>query len=173
MKEIWKDIKWYEWKYEISDKWRIKSYYWRVQYLKNSINNVGYKFIRLTKWGRVNSQLVHRLLAIHFINNPNNKPCVNHIDGVKKNNKLENLEWCTYSENNQHAYDMGLSVRWYWKDSHLAKRVWSYINGELIKEYDSIVDAHIDTGANKWNISLVCSKKEWRKFAGGYNWKYL
>lgn len=51
---------------------------------------------------------VHRLLALAFIDNPFNKPCVNHIDGVKWNFSLDNLEWCTHRENTQHAHDTGL-----------------------------------------------------------------
>jgi len=56
------------------------------------------------------TMFLHRLLAIHFISNPLNLPCVNHKDGNKLNNNLSNLEWCTASENTKHGYDLGLNT---------------------------------------------------------------
>ena len=69
----------------------------------------GYKHVDLQQDGIKKKVAVHRLLAIHFIPNPANKPTVNHIDGDKLNNCLTNLEWSTYSENMQHAYDNKLN----------------------------------------------------------------
>lgn len=54
---------------------------------------------------------IHRLIALHYLPNPNNHPCINHIDGNKKNNSIKNLEWCTHSHNNKHAYDIGLKSK--------------------------------------------------------------
>lgn len=71
----------------------------------------GYKVCNLyNQKGREKTVKVHRLLAICFIPNPENKPCVNHKDGDRSNNNLSNLEWVTYSENTQHAWDTGLAV---------------------------------------------------------------
>lgn len=67
-----------------------------------------YYLIDLCKDGKVKKHLVHRLIAETFIPNPQNKPQVNHIDGNKLNNKVENLEWCTRSENQKHSIRIGL-----------------------------------------------------------------
>ncbi len=74
------------------------------KYLKASLHNAGY----LTVYVDGKNRLLHRLLAEVFIPNPDNLPCVNHKDGNKLNNDLNNLEWCTYGENNKHAYKTGL-----------------------------------------------------------------
>lgn len=74
------------------------------------LGKVGYYYIDLYANNKSTKVAVHRLLAQEFISNPENKRTVNHIDGNKLNNKLDNLEWATQSENNQHAYDTGLKV---------------------------------------------------------------
>ena len=76
--------------------------------LKAFDGNRGYKTIYLRKDGKNHGHLLHRLLAIHFITNPENKGFVNHKDGNKHNNDLSNLEWVTQAENNKHAFDIGL-----------------------------------------------------------------
>lgn len=73
------------------------------------INNKGYLCVNLYKNSKVHKFQVHRLIAIYFIPNPSNLPCVNHIDGNKLNNSISNLEWCTHQQNMQHAWDTGLS----------------------------------------------------------------
>lgn len=76
--------------------------------LKAKVNKLGYKEVALSKNGKTKIMLLHRLLAIHFIPNPNNFPQVNHINGIKSDNRLENLEWCTVSYNTKHAYENNL-----------------------------------------------------------------
>lgn len=80
--------------------------------LKPSVDRYGYKRTSLTdKNGNVKYFTIHRLVAIHFIDNPNNKKTVNHIDGNKLNNHKDNLEWNTVSEQNYHAYRCNLNSR--------------------------------------------------------------
>lgn len=78
--------------------------------LKFGITNVGYYYvnIQLGKRGNYKSKTVHRLVAQAYIPNPNNYPVVNHINGNKLDPSVSNLEWCTFSDNNQHAFDTGL-----------------------------------------------------------------
>ena len=114
MEEIWKDIEGYEGYYQISSLGRVKSLA-RPRYIKNypqifperilKLHNTkhGYKQIRLSVHRDVKIFKVHRLVANAFIPNPENKPCVNHIDGKKDNNIIANLEWVTQSENSIHA----------------------------------------------------------------------
>lgn len=81
--------------------------------LKTDLNNCGYR--RVTFWSENQERIrvfVHKLVAIHFIDNPDNKDMVNHIDGNKLNNHYSNLEWCTCSENTIHAFKTGLRKSW-------------------------------------------------------------
>jgi len=123
MKERWKDIKGYEGIYQISNMARVKSLgreqrvklnnnitsaFRPEKIIKVSINTDGYLTLCLTKNYFKKTVKIHRLVAIHFIKNKYNKPYVNHKDGNKLNNSIENLEWCTYQENLKHAMMHGL-----------------------------------------------------------------
>ena len=125
--EIWKEIKGYEGYYLISNMGRVKSqsrkiyndgikgenkfYISEEKIINGRIDPKGYLRVALCKDNKQKDYSIHRLVAIAFIPNPNNKPCVNHKDGNKQNNNVENLEWCTYSENLKHAYKMGLKKK--------------------------------------------------------------
>lgn len=107
--EIWKEIKGYEGHYQISNFGRIKSIKQTEDKILNNLKNGrGYLKIDLCKKGTRKFLFLHRLVAIHFISNPKNKPCINHKNGIKSDNKVQNLEWVTYSENMFHSYKNGL-----------------------------------------------------------------
>ena len=79
------------------------------KYLKQRFDKDGYMTIGLYANGKTKWHKIHRLLALTFIPNPLNKPQVNHINGIKSDNRLQNLEWVTVRENVKHAYDIGLN----------------------------------------------------------------
>jgi len=113
MKEIWKDVIGYEGFYQVSNLGNVKGLK-RNKVKSQTLNSWGYKIISITKPNtKVKSVLVHRLVAKAFIDNPENKEQVNHIDGNKSNNCVHNLEWCNQSENMQHAFKLGLNINPY------------------------------------------------------------
>lgn len=76
--------------------------------IKSKTNREGYKEVALSKDGNTRTILLHRLIASHFIENPNEYRCVNHKNGIKTDNRIENLEWCSASQNTRHAYQNNL-----------------------------------------------------------------
>lgn len=103
--EQWKDIPGFENKYQISNTGAVKSSCRNKEIIMSpALNTFGYPKVGLYKDSKYTSATVHRLVAEAFIDNPDNKPQINHIDGNKANNNVSNLEWCTNSENMQHAW---------------------------------------------------------------------
>lgn len=107
IKETWKAIEGYEGAYEVSDLGRVRNIK-RGGRIMSQSNVHGYRAVNLSKDGKTRSISVHRLVAKAFIPNPDNKPQVNHIDGIKSNNVVNNLEWATPQENHIHACNTGL-----------------------------------------------------------------
>lgn len=177
MKEEWKDIKGYEGLYQVSNKGRVKSLDREVIH-KNGliklykgrvlINNnlTKYPSIHLYLNGKVKNYLIHRLVAQAFILNTLNKLEVNHINGIKKDNRVENLEWCTRSENTIHAYKTGLQ-----NGNHKKKRVCLIENDKILLIFDSIKEACYATNGERHGIGRACAGKV--HTSGGYKWKFL
>ena len=108
MKEEWKDVKGYEGLYQVSNLGEVKSFLKGGCIRKQRTTRQGYKEVTLNDKGRKQTLKVHRLVAIAFIENPLRKKEVNHINCIKDDNKLSNLEWCTPKENSKHAINNGL-----------------------------------------------------------------
>lgn len=102
-----------EWR-ELGDRYRVSSNGVIVnmsthRVVKQTLHKSGYKVVRLYLENKWNWALAHRVIAKLFLTNPKNKPQVNHKNGVKQDNRVENLEWSTSSENNKHAHQIGLN----------------------------------------------------------------
>lgn len=143
----------------------------RSKILKQGENAKGYLQIGLAKGGKRTTKKVHRLVAEMFIPNPNNLPQVNHIDGNKKNNNVENLEWCTNKYNIEEAWKMGLAKGKRGEKHPHSKSVNQYdLNGNFIKKWNCMIDIKNELGYLDSSISLCCRGKY--KKAYGYIWKY-
>lgn len=134
----------------------------------------GYIRVSLTKNKKRYFFTIHRLVAEAFIPNPENKPQVNHINGNKSDNRVENLEWNTTTENMQHASKMGL-LHPYWcgklgKNNPSSIPVIQIKGNVIINKFYGCSEAERHTGIDHRNISACCKGK--MKAAGGYQWKY-
>ena len=178
--EIWKPIEGYETLYQISNYGNIKNNNGR--YLKPFKNNKGYLMIRLYKNTERKVFLVHRLVATHFIPNPNNLPEVNHKDENPSNPIYTNLEWCDKEYNMNYGtikerISQKLKGRTFTQEQkyniskgHEKEIIQLDTNNVLLKIWSSAKDAEQQTKINRCHISEVCKGK--RKTAGGYIWKY-
>lgn len=134
--------------------------------LSPTVNGAGYLMVGFfSKEDRINVN-VHRLLMETFVPNPENKPHVNHKDGNKLNNSLDNLEWSTASENTRHACDTALMN----SDHCIVSIHQYYLNGTFYKTYPSIAEASRETSTESANI-VYCAKGT-TKTAGGSLWSY-
>lgn len=131
------------------------------KYLQGSIGEHGYRYYRLTKNGKKKMFYAHRLVAETYLDNPNKLPIVNHKDGNKLNNNLNNLEKISYQENNLHA-------EYIIKTHNSAKAVYQLdLDKKIIKTFQSISSAKKETGINNISRAIKLGTK-----AGGYYWKF-
>lgn len=171
--EIWKSIKGFE-KYEVSNMGNVRFYrkneYHIMKPAKDKMKcyNGGSSYMAVclhNTHGR-KKVYVHRIVAESFLPNPNKLPEVNHINGIKSDNRVENLEWVSKSENIIHSIRVLGRL-----STNQKKPVMKFDKlGNFIQKYDSISDASKDVGISFGLISEVCKKK--RKSAGGYIWRY-
>lgn len=164
--------------YKINDKGEVFSLYkyktskvtdtWRpVKWVLDKGN--GYYLVTMVNATTKNrsNRFIHRLLGQAFIPNPENNAHINHIDGIKTNNMLDNLEWSTPKENSQHAVDNGLTTFTHCEVSIIQC---DKDTKEEIRTFRSGREAQDVTGVARQNISKVLHKK--RHAAGGFYWKY-
>ena len=166
MKEIWVPIDGYEGRYEVSNNGRVRSFpmeiktYGNRSFVRNgrilksskSKGSKGYVHLSLYLNGIHKSYKVHRLVASAFIPNPKNLPQVNHKDGIKHNNFVDNLEWCDNNYNQRHR----------------SKKVIQKKDGKIIKIWNSATEAELLNGFNKGCI-LACCRGE-RITHRGFKW---
>lgn len=174
--EVWKDIKGYEGMYQVSSYGRVKSvnreisqqkdgtYFSRKmksRILKTQIINSGYELVNLSKNGIRDARTVHRLVAEAFVQKENGRDDVNHIDGNKTNNLVDNIEWVSRSENVQHSYD------------HLTRKS----KGKNVKCIDTgEVFRSVAEAARKKKLSRVAishSLNGRSESSGGCKWEYV
>ena len=173
MKEIWKDISGYEGLYQVSNLGRIKRIRNRTcKILKEQKKQSGYIGCTLSKNGIVKHYKVHRLVAEAFIPNTEHKPQINHINGDKTDNNVNNLEWCTARENINHSFKAGLSKGRRDAENKLSKKIGQYsLNGDFIKEWDSAMQIQRELGFNNSAISACCLRKYRQCY--GYLWRHI
>jgi len=143
--------------------------------INGSVNTHGYRVFALSKNDKRKSMKAHRLVALAFIPNPHNKQQVNHIDGNKLNNNVDNLEWCTHTENMQHAHRTGLK-----EGSHIGKYGAEHpaskmveqrdIYGVLVETFGSALEAKRETGVHNSGICDVANGT--RATAGRFKWNW-
>ena len=187
MEEIWVDIKGYEGLYQVSNQGRVKRLYknGKIRILKPSLDNNGYLYVTLSKNNKPKIFKLHRLIAINFIPNPENKPCIDHINTIRTDNRVENLRWVTKKENSNNPLSKiniskshtGFKHSDETKDklskSHKGKSkskvsidkmvktksikvVQLTLEGELVKIWDSAIKAEREEGFNHRHIGECC-----------------
>lgn len=172
MMEIWKPIDGYNGRYEVSNMGRIKSYAENAQdgkLIYGVITKLGYHNIRLYDGkGGFKTFPVHRLVALAFLPNPFNLSEVNHIDENKRNNRVENLEWCSRDYNVNFGMRNKKTSIALLRNEYTSKKVYSIDGSGRIDYYDSIGEAERQTGCSHSNIVRTlkgrtshCGHRQW------------
>lgn len=173
LNEEWKFIDDFDNYYQVSNYGRVKSLKLQNKeiIMKQSKSNRGYMQVLLCKNGKHKSFKVHRLVATAFLSNEENKPHVNHINGIKNDNRCFNLEWITNSENQKHAFKIGLNKPRLGKENNCSRKVIQFDkSGKEIKRWDCIGEIARELNLHSSNIVACCKGKI--KQSGGFIWKY-
>lgn len=174
---MWKDIEEYSGKYEVNKNGDVRNKLTR-KILKQQKTRFGYMTVKLFENNHGKEYRVHRLVAVAFLPNERNKPCVHHIDHDKTNNHVSNLEWCTHKENSQHDVKDGKRVIngvWLERIRESRKPMYkpvigvSKLTGEAI--YFENMRKVRSIGISPGDVSKCCKGK--KKSAGGYKWSYV
>ena len=174
--EVWIGINGIEKYYQVSSEGRVKSLgriipnsnnrYKKEKILTPTLDKDGYQQVTLSIDGKVYTKKVHRLVAEHFIMNEENKPSVNHINGNKADNRVDNLEWATDKEQMKHCKEqLG------WNPHHTTNRKRRKVMRSDGKIYNSIKEAGKENNLFPSNIVMCCQGKV--KNIGGYSWEYV
>lgn len=170
--EEWKQVQGYE-SYEISNQGRVRNQAGHI--MKPYIKADGYACIKLCKNNIRKNFRIHRLVAQAFIPNPENKEFVDHINGIRNDNRVENLRWCTRAENNN--FELARKHNSESKKNSEAIKKWANARKKKVRcielniVFNSITEAGEKLGINFSNISAVCKGK--RETCGGYHWEYV
>ena len=187
MEEKWKPVVGYEGLYEVSSLGRIRSLSRSIQGNKGEYvipsrilkghYCYGYRYVELRKGGKPKLYRVHRLVAEAFLPNPNKYPIINHKNEIKDDNRVDNLEWCTYKYNSNYG-NIKSKLK---QSSHCRPIIQLTKEGIFVAKYESIVDASKVTKIEHTNIiqcakgrPLKCcdGKLRIRRYAGGFIWRY-
>lgn len=168
IEEQWRPVPGYDGNYEVSNLGNVRAR--RRQgspggLLKQRASSKGYQMVSLCKHGHYTACSIHRLVAIAFIDNPYNYPCVNHKDENKLNNRVDNLEWCTYQYNNNYGTCKQRSI-----ESRCKPCIGRWPDGTE-RVFPSCTIAARETGMTQGNIWSACNGKHHR--AKGVEWRYV
>jgi hypothetical protein len=174
--EIWKDIPGYEGLYQVSNLGNVKSCSrirkggryncvrtYKEKQLKNIKNPYGYIYVQLYGENHTKKYFTHRLVALAFVLNPEKKPSVNHINGIKHDNRVENLEWVTHSENTIHAFKTNLIKIKHGEDSNNSKLTEKQVLE--IREYKGIISQSKlgkIYGVGQDTICRIMTRRNWK-----------
>ena len=157
----------YKRRYEVTEDGKIWSNF-SSMFIKLQIGKLGYHIVRLgtKKLGNKKTFYIHRLVAQAYISNPNNLPTVNHKNGIKTDNRVENLEWCTQKENVRHSWAIGTSKPRYNLDhpfTKISEDVVSEIRTKIDYKYGTMTKLAKEYGVSTSLISLI--GKGYRNYA--------